>query len=63
MHKTEMRNKNTINIDKVSTNEMLNIIRAENYNAVKAIEPAMADITKACDMITERMKKAEELYT
>ncbi len=61
MHKTEMRNPNTMNIDKATTEEMLNCIQTENYNAVKAIEPAMADIAKACDMITERMKKGGRL--
>lgn len=61
MHKTEMRNPNTMNIDKATTEEMLNCIQTENYNAVKAIEPAMAAIEKACDMITERMKKGGRL--
>ena len=35
MLKTEMRNENTKNIDKMSTMEMLKVIDAENYNAVK----------------------------
>ena len=61
MHKTEMRNPNTMNIDKATTEEMLNCIQAENYNAVKAIEAAIPDIAKACDMITERMKKGGRL--
>ena len=61
MHKTEMRNPNTMNIDKATTDEMLNCIQAENYNAVKAIEAAIPDIAKACDMITERMKKGGRL--
>lgn len=61
MYKTEMRNQNTTNIDKETTAGMLHLIQEENYNAVKAIEPAIPSIEKACDMITARMKKGGRL--
>ena len=61
MNKTEMRNPNTTNIDKETTIGMLKLMQAENYNAVKAIEDAMPQIAKACDLITERMKRGGRL--
>ena len=61
MLKTEMRNENTMNIDKATTKEMLELIQKENYNAVKAIESAIPAIEKACDMITDRMQKGGRL--
>lgn len=56
-----MRNPNTMHIDQETTAGMLKLLQAENYNAVKAIEPAMPAIEKACDMIAERMKKGGRL--
>lgn len=61
MHKTEMRNPKTMHIDRESTQGMLRLIQDENYNAVKAIENAMPAIEKACDEISERMKKGGRL--
>ena len=61
MHKTEMRNPNTMNIDKETTDGILKLIQNENYNAVKAIEKAVPQIAKACDMIEIRMKKGGRL--
>ena len=61
MHKTEMRNPKTMHIDRESTQGMLRLIQDENYNAVKAIENAMPAIEKACDEISERMKRGGRL--
>lgn len=61
MLKTEMRNKNTMSIDKETTRGMLKLIQSENLNAVKAVEKAMGSIEKACDMIYERMKDGGRL--
>lgn len=55
MKKAEMRNPETMHIDKMSTAEMLSAIQKENYNSVKAIENALPFIEMACDKITERM--------
>jgi len=56
-----MRNPNTMHIDRASTADMLAMIQEENYNAVRAIEPAIGAIERAVDMITERMKKGGRL--
>ena len=61
MSNTEKRNPNSMNIDKETTEGMMQIIQAENYNAVKAIEPAIPNIAKACDEIYARMKKGGRL--
>ena len=61
MSNTEKRNPNSMNIDRETTEGMMKIIQAENYNAVKAIEPAIPDIAKACDEIYARMKKGGRL--
>ena len=61
MYKTEMRNPKTMNIDKESTEGMLRLIQDENRAAVEALEAAIPAVTKACDMIAERMKKGGRL--
>lgn len=61
MQNTEMRNPNTMNIDKATTTEMLKLIQEENFNAVRAIDPVISDIEKACNMITDRMAKGGRL--
>ena len=53
MLRTEMRNPNTTHIDKMSTMEMLQVIQAENINAVNAVGAQLEDIGKAVDAITE----------
>ena len=62
MLKTEMRNENTKNIDKMSTMEMLKVIDAENYNAVKAVSNALESIEKAVDAITLSFKNGGRLF-
>ena len=53
MLRTEMRNPNTTHIDKMSTMEMLQVIQAENINAVNAVGAQLENIGKAVDAITE----------
>ncbi|MBQ7032630.1 MAG: N-acetylmuramic acid 6-phosphate etherase [Clostridia bacterium] len=62
MLKTEMRNPHTAHIDKMSTMEMLEAINRENYNAVRAVEEASAEIAKAIDMITEAIQNGHRLF-
>lgn len=62
MLKTEMRNENTKNIDKMSIMEMLKVIDAENYNAVKAVSNALESIEKAVDAITLSFKNGGRLF-
>jgi len=61
VYKTELRNPNTMQIHKETTEGMLALIQQENYNAVRAVEGAMPAIAKACDAITERMKQGGRL--
>ena len=62
MLKTEMRNPHTAHIDKMSTMEMVEVINRENYNAVRAVEEASAEIAKAIDMITEALQNGHRLF-
>ena len=61
MLKTEMRNPNTMNIDKMDTASMLKMISDENYNAVRAVENALPQVAKAVDMISEALANGGRL--
>ena len=56
-----MRNPNTMNIHKESTEGILSLIQAENHNAVKAIDEAMPQIAKAADCIEEGLRAGGRL--
>ncbi len=58
---TEQRNPNTMNIDKASTKEMLEMIQRENVNAVNAVGEVLSDIEKAVDAIVDGMTKGGRL--
>ncbi|MDB2105829.1 N-acetylmuramic acid 6-phosphate etherase [Clostridium paraputrificum] len=58
---TESRNKNTINIDKVSTLEMVNLINNEDKKVAEAVECELPKIAEAIDGIVERMHKGGRL--
>lgn len=62
MQKTEMRNENSKQFDKLSTADMIRIMNQENYNAVAAVEKAAEQITAATDAISERMVKGGRLF-
>ena len=62
MLKTEMRNENSMNIDKVDTLSMLNIIQKENENAAQAVGMAIDSIAKAVDEISARMNNGGRLF-
>lgn len=51
---TENRNINTINIDSVSTTEMLKMINEEDKKVALAIEKEIENIAKAVDLIVEK---------
>ncbi len=59
---TEQRNPKTKNIDKASTQEIISLIHDENYNAVKAIDSAIPQIVKACDIISSNIEKGGRLF-
>ncbi len=62
MNRTEMINKNTENIDKMSAEEIVNVMQSENYNAVRAIENAKTDIAKAIDAAAESISRGGRLF-
>lgn len=61
MLKTEMRNPNTTNIDRMTTAEMLECIQRENENAVFSVRKALSEIEIACDIIAEKLSQGGRL--
>lgn len=61
MLKTEMRNPRTMHIDKMATEEMVDTMISESYNAIKAVEGAHKEIAKAVDVISEAIAKGGRL--
>ena len=59
---TEKRNSNTKNIDKMTTLEMIDVISAENYNAVKAVEAERENIALAIDAISVSLANGGRLF-
>ena len=62
MLKTEMRNPDTMHIDRDSTLDMMKKINNENMNAVKAVENALEEIALAVDRISERFNKGGRIF-
>lgn len=62
MLKTEMRNEKSMNIDKMSTYDMIRVIQNENLNAVKALESELSKIGESVDKIAERMERGGRLF-
>lgn len=62
MNSTEKRNPNTMHIDQMSTQKMINIMQQENENAVKAVGAVTDKISAAVDAIYERMSKGGRLF-
>ena len=58
---TESRNKNTMNIDKVSTLEMVTMINSEDKKVAEAVEKELPKVAEAIDKIVERIKKGGRL--
>jgi len=58
---TESRNPNTLDIDKVSTLEMVKIMNNEDKKVAEAVEKELANIAEAIDGISERMSKGGRL--
>ena len=58
---TESRNENTLNIDKVSTLEMVQIINIEDKKVAIAVEKELPQIAEAIDGIVERINKGGRL--
>lgn len=62
MLNTETRNKNTYNIDKMSTYEMLKIINDENAIVTKAVDDALPQIATACDAVADAIKAGGRVF-
>ena len=62
MLNTETRNKNTYNIDKMSTYEMLKVINDENEVVTKAVDDALPQIADACDAIDFALKAGGRVF-
>lgn len=58
---TESRNENTLNIDKVSTLEMVKIINNEDKKVAFAVENELENIAKAIDEIVDRINRGGRL--
>lgn len=58
---TEGRNENTLNIDRVSTLEMITLINEEDKKVAIAVEKEKEQIAKAVDVIAERMLQGGRL--
>lgn len=59
---TEGRNPDTLDIDKLSTEDMLRKINDEDKKVPIAVEKEIPNIAKAVDIAAEKLKKAEDLY-
>ena len=60
--KTEMRNPLSMNLDKMSTEEMARLVISANYDAVRAVEATISDIAKAVDCIAETFEVGHRLF-
>ena len=62
MQRTEERNPKTMNIDKMDTLAMLQVMNEENYNAVKAVEKVLPQVEKAVDAISNAFQNGGRLF-
>ena len=62
MIKTEMRNQNTLHIDKMSTADMMRVMQEENKRAAESLDAVLTNIGCAVDEISARMKKGGRLF-
>ena len=60
--RTEQRNPNSLNFDKMSTQEMAKLIITANYDAVHAVESAITPISEAVEVIAKAFKKGGRLF-
>lgn len=60
--KTEMRNPLSMNLDKMSTEDMAKLVITANYEAVKAAEDAAASVAEAVDAIAEAFNRDNRLF-
>ncbi len=59
---TEKQNQNSLNIDKMSTAEMLRVINDEDKKVAYAVEEALPAIAEAVDEVAARLKNGGRLF-
>ncbi len=62
MLKTEMRNPQTYNLDKMSTCEIIKIINEENSNVIAAVDRALPEIEHACDAAAKAIQNGGRVF-
>ncbi len=62
MLKTETRNPDTYNIDKMSTSEILEIINNENAKVTRAVESVLPQIATVCDAVADAIKAGGRIF-
>lgn len=62
MLKTETRNKNTYDIDKMSTFEMLKVINDENAVVTKSVNDALPHISTVCDTVADAIQNGGRVF-
>lgn len=60
--KTEMRNPESMHMDKMSSEEMARLVIKANYDAVRAAELAAASIARAIDVIADAFNNGGRLF-
>ena len=60
--RTERRNPNSMNLDRMSTEEMAKLVITANYDAVKAAESASEAIAKAVEAVAEAFNSGGHLF-
>ena len=58
---TEQRNPNTMNIDILSTHEMIKLINREDHRVAEAVSLVTEEIAKAVDVIADRLSRGGRL--
>ncbi len=62
LSKTEMRNPDSMNMDKMSSEEMARLVITANYDAVKAVENSVDAIARAVDAIAYAFENGGRLF-
>lgn len=62
MLKTEMRNENSMHIDKMDTLSMVKLINEENKKSVNAVDEALPAIAAVCDAAAARLEKGGRIF-
>ena len=62
MLKTEMRNPDTYEIDRMSASEMIKIINNENSKVTLAVEAALPQIAAVCDAVADAIKSGGRIF-